>query len=233
MENAIIKLKNVTINYDDKNLLYGVDFKVFPRELVYLIGSVGSGKTSLLKTLYAELKPQQGIVKVSGFDVSNIKQRHIPYLRRRLGIVFQDFQLLIDRNVHDNLKFVLDATGWKNEEEKNQRIKEVLQKVDLPEKEFNFPHELSGGEQQRVVIARALLNKPEIILADEPTGNLDPDNSYKVMHILSEIASSNGTCVLIATHQYDLIKRYPGRVVKIENKKLIAVQDSYEPADYF
>lgn len=232
MENAVIELKDVSLNYGTRNLLHHVSLKVFPRELVYLIGSVGSGKTSLLKTLYAELKAQSGTVSVSNFNINKLKRRQIPYLRRKLGIVFQDFQLLTDRTVHDNLKFVLDATGWKNEQDKQKRISEVLQKVDLPDKEFKLPHELSGGEQQRIVIARALLNKPQIILADEPTGNLDPDNSYKVMQILSEIASSNGTCVLIATHQYDLIERYPGRVIKIENRKLVAAQE-FSHNEYF
>ncbi len=232
MENAVIELKDVSLKYGTRNLLHNVSLKVFPRELVYLIGSVGSGKTSLLKTLYAELKAQSGTVRVSNFNVNELKRRQIPYLRRSLGIVFQDFQLLTDRSVHDNLKFVLEATGWKSEEEKQKRISDVLQKVDLPDKEFKFPHELSGGEQQRIVIARALLNKPQIILADEPTGNLDPDNSFKVMQILSEIASSNGTCVIIATHQYDLIERYPGRVIKIENRKLVAAQE-FSHNEYF
>ena len=233
MDVPVIELKDVSLNYGERNLLDCVDLKIYPRELVYLIGSVGSGKTSLLKTLYAEHRPHSGKVRVSDYWVNKLKRRQIPYLRRKLGIVFQDFQLLTDRTIHDNLKFVLDATGWKNEEEKLKRIKEVLDKVDLLDKELKYPHELSGGEQQRIVIARALLNKPEIILADEPTGNLDPDNSFRVMQILSEIALSNGTCVLIATHQYDLIERYPGRVVKIEHKKLLAAQEFSSGKEYF
>jgi len=220
MNQPIINLQDVSVVNGSKTLLERVSLNIYPNELVYLTGMVGSGKTSLLKTLYAELKPSAGQAYVSGINVHSIKRNKIPFLRRELGIVFQDFQLLPDRDVHDNLQFVLEATGWKNKEDIAFRIKEVLDEVGLKEKEFSYPHELSGGEQQRIVIARALLNKPSVVLADEPTGNLDPESSYRVMEILKNIADS-GSCVLIATHQYDLIDKYPGKVLKIENKTLL------------
>ena len=222
MSQALIELKDISVVYGDKMLLTNVNLNIYANELVYLIGKVGSGKTSLLKTLYAELDTTNGSVRVTDFQVDRIKRKSIPFLRRKLGIVFQDFQLLSDRDVHDNLRFVLEATGWKNREDIAFRIKEVLNEVGLIQKEFVHPHELSGGEQQRIVIARALLNKPSIILADEPTGNLDPESSYQIMELLKDIAE-NGSCVLIATHQYDLIEKYPGRVLKIENNSLIEV----------
>ncbi|RLD82669.1 MAG: phosphonate ABC transporter ATP-binding protein [Bacteroidetes bacterium] len=224
MNQALIELKDVSVVYDDKMLLKNVNLSVKRSELIYLTGKVGSGKTSLLKILYAELKLTKGSARVINFLIDGIKTKSIPILRRKLGIVFQDFQLLSDRNVHDNLRFVLEATGWENREDIDFRIIEVLNEVGLIQKEFVHPHELSGGEQQRIVIARALLNKPLIILADEPTGNLDPESSYQVMEILNKIAQS-GSCVLIATHQYNLIERYPGRILKIENNSLIEEGD--------
>ncbi len=220
MSLTLIELKDLSVVYGDKMLLKDVNLSIKRSELVYLTGKVGSGKTSLLKVLYAELKLTKGSGRVINFLIDGIKSKSIPLLRRKLGIVFQDFQLLSDRNVHDNLRFVLEATGWKNKEDIDFRIIEVLNEVGLIQKEFVHPHELSGGEQQRIVIARALLNKPLIILADEPTGNLDPESSYQVMEILNKIAQS-GSCVLIATHQYDLIERYPGRILKIENNNLV------------
>lgn len=220
MKQAIITLQDISVVNGGNTLLENINLNIYPKELVYLTGKVGSGKTSLLKTLYAELKPSRGQAYVSGLNIHNIKKAKIPYLRRELGIVFQDFQLLPDRDVHENLRFVLEATGWKNNEDIALRIKEVLDEVGLKDKEFSHPHELSGGEQQRIVIARALLNKPSVILADEPTGNLDPESSYRVMEILKNIADA-GSCVLIATHQYDLIDKYPGKVLKIENKTLL------------
>ncbi len=222
MSQALIELKNVSVVNNNKMLLKDISLSVNRNELVYLTGKVGSGKTSLLKILYVELKLTKGSVRVINFLIDGIKAKSIPLLRRKIGIVFQDFQLLSDRNVHDNLRFVLEATGWKNNEDVGLRIKEVLRDVRLSEKEFVHPHELSGGEQQRIVIARALLNKPLVILADEPTGNLDPESAHKVMKILKDIANK-GSCVIIATHQYNLIEKYPGRVLKIENNQLLEI----------
>jgi len=184
-----------------------------------VIGRVGSGKTSLIKTLNAELPLQEGTGQVAGFQLNGLRRKEVPLLRRHLGIVFQDFKLLMDRTVDENLEFTLKATGWKNNSEIKDRIAEVLEKVDLGYKGYKMPHQLSGGEQQRVVIARALLNDPEIILADEPTGNLDPATSDEIMKILSEI-SRNGRAVMIATHNYNLIKRFPARTLKCEEGKL-------------
>lgn len=220
-----IELLNATIAQPDNVIMSNINLEIKSGELVYLIGRTGSGKSSLLKTLYAELPLAKGTGIVAGFQLEKIKNKQIPFLRRKLGIVFQDFQLLTDRNVNENLKFVLKATGWKNKMEIDRRIQEVLEKVGLAQKGYKMPNELSGGEQQRVVIARALLNNPEIILADEPTGNLDPDTSRGIMQILTKI-SATGRAVVIATHDYPLIKEFPGRVIKCDNNELVEVQQS-------
>ena len=215
----IITLENAVIAVNDYIVLSDVNLTVKKGEFIYVIGRVGSGKTSLIKTLNAELPLTEGSGMVSGFCLEKIRRKEIPLLRREMGIVFQDFQLLIDRTVESNLEFTLKATGWKNKEEIKDRIAEVLEKVNLGYKGYKMPHQLSGGEQQRVVIARALLNNPEIILADEPTGNLDPATSEEIMLILSEI-SENGRAVIMATHNYNLIKRFPSRTLKCEEGKL-------------
>lgn len=215
----VITLENARIAIDDHLVLSDVDLAVGKGEMLYVIGRVGSGKTSLIKTLNAELPLQEGTGQVAGFQLNGLRRKEVPLLRRHLGIVFQDFKLLMDRSVDENLEFTLKATGWKNNSEIKDRIAEVLEKVDLGYKGYKMPHQLSGGEQQRVVIARALLNDPEIILADEPTGNLDPATSDEIMKILSEI-SRNGRAVMIATHNYNLIKRFPARTLKCEEGKL-------------
>ena len=219
-EKPVIELKDAVIYQRDKVVLSDVTFDIGKREFVYLIGKTGSGKSSLLRTLYAELPTREGTVNVAGFDLTNIKRKDIPYLRRKLGIVFQDFQLLADRNVEANLGFVLRATGWFDEDKINERIDLVLDKVGLKDKRKSMPYNLSGGEQQGVTIARALLNDPDIILADEPTGNLDPETALDVLKLLLRISDS-GTAVLMATHNYGLIQKYPGRIIKCENGKVI------------
>lgn len=211
----VVSLKDAVIAVDDHVVLSNVNFTVDKGEFVYVIGRVGSGKTSLIKTINAELPLREGSGSVSGFQLDNLKRKEIPMLRRKLGIVFQDFKLLIDRTVDSNLEFTLKATGWKDKVEISDRIAEVLEKVNLGYKGYKMPHQLSGGEQQRVVIARALLNDPEIILADEPTGNLDPATSEEIMRILIDISSS-GRAVMMATHNYNLIKRFPSRTMKCE-----------------
>lgn len=215
----IITLENAVICVDDHIILTDVNLEVGKNEFVYLIGRVGSGKTSLIKTLNAELPLKEGTGMVAGFQLEKVRRKEVPYLRRKLGIVFQDFKLLIDRTVDSNLEFTLKATGWKIKGEIKDRIAEVLEKVDLGYKGYKMPHQLSGGEQQRVVIARALLNDPEIILADEPTGNLDPATSGDIMKILWDISES-GRAVMMATHNYNLIKRFPSRTLKCEDGKL-------------
>jgi len=217
----VISLENALIGINDHIVLEQVNLSVAKGEFVYVIGRVGSGKTSLIKTINAELPLQEGSGIVSGFSLEDIKRKEIPMLRRKLGIVFQDFKLLNDRTVDSNLEFALKATGWKNKDEIKDRIAEVLEKVDLGYKGYKMPHQLSGGEQQRVVIARALLNDPEIILADEPTGNLDPATSEDIMNILFEI-SKNGRAVMMATHNYNLIKRFPSRTLKCEGGQLLS-----------
>jgi cell division transport system ATP-binding protein len=219
-ESAIIELKNATIRQSDNIILSDVNLKVEKNEFVYLIGKVGSGKSSLLKTLYADLPLTEGGGSVAGFYLPIIKRKQIPFLRRKIGIVFQDFKLLTDRSVKENLEFVLKATGWKNKKEIENRINEVLVKVHMENKGYKMPHELSGGEQQRVVIARALLNSPDIILADEPTGNLDPETSDELAELLMDI-SKNGRTVIMATHQHDLLNKYPARTVECLNGRLI------------
>ena len=217
---SIIELANATIYQRDNVVLSDVTFSIGQGEFVYLIGKTGSGKSSLLKTLYAELPATEGTVNVAGFDLTDISRKEIPFLRRKLGIVFQDFQLLDDRDVEANLEFVLKATGWYDEEQISLRIDEVLDNVGLKDKRKSMPYNLSGGERQSVAIARAMLNNPDIILADEPTGNLDPETTLDVLKVLLRIAD-NGTAVLMATHNYGLIQKYPGRILKCENHHVI------------
>lgn len=224
---TIIEFKNTTICQNDHLVLSDVSFSIDRGEFVYLIGRVGSGKSSIIKTINAELPLQTGEAKVAGFDLKKIKKRQVPYLRRKLGVVFQDFQLLTDRSVIQNLAFVLRATGWKNKKDIDARIADVLEKVDLSLKGYKMPHQLSGGEQQRVVIARALLNDPEVILADEPTGNLDPDTSADIMKLLFEI-SRNGRSIIMATHNYTFLKKFPARVFKCEKGTLIEAEQVEE-----
>lgn len=224
---TIIEFTNATICQNDHLVLSDVNFKIDKGEFVYLIGRVGSGKSSIIKTINAELPLQEGEAKVAGFDLKKIKKRQVPFLRRKLGVVFQDFQLLSDRSVVQNLAFVLKATGWKNKKEIDTRIADVLEKVDLSLKGYKMPHQLSGGEQQRVVIARALLNDPEIILADEPTGNLDPDTSADIMKLLFDI-SKNGRSIIMATHNYSFLKKFPSRVLKCEKGTLIEAEEVEE-----
>lgn len=217
---TVIKLKNVSISQPDHMVISNSDFEIAKGEFVYLIGKTGSGKSTLLKALYSDLPLAKGEGSIAGFNLQKIRKRQVPYLRRKLGVVFQDFQLLIDRSVNDNLMFVLKATGWKKKSEMEARIKEVLEKVDLAYKTFKMPHELSGGEQQRVVIARALLNDPEIILADEPTGNLDPETSADILKLLMDI-SKNGRAVVMATHDYAMVNQFPSRIVECKEGKLV------------
>ncbi|MEO8147122.1 MAG: ATP-binding cassette domain-containing protein [Bacteroidia bacterium] len=219
MNEAVIQLSNVSV-YQEKNLILNdISLLVGKGEFVYLIGKTGSGKSSLLKILYGDLHLQQGDGTVAEFDLRKLRNRDVPFLRRKIGIVFQDFQLMGDRSVRDNLLFVMKATGWKDAEAMDERIRSVLEKVGLGTKGFKMPHELSGGEQQRLVIARALVNEPELIIADEPTGNLDPETSAEIMTLLFDIARS-GRSVLMATHNYTLIEKFPSRVIKCEQGKL-------------
>lgn len=218
----VIELKNVAVFQRTKPVLSDVELDLQRGEFVYLIGKVGSGKSTLLKTLYAELPLQKGEAYVAGYNLNTLKTKEIPYLRRKLGIVFQDFQLLTDRNVYDNLAFVLKATGWKRKSDIDAQIAKVLQKVELSDKKQKMPHQLSGGEQQRITIARALLNDPEIILADEPTGNLDPNSSRIIMKVLLNFVK-NGRSVLMATHNYSIINRYGATVFKCENGKVMPI----------
>ncbi len=223
----IIDINNLNIFQGDNLILSDISFSVSKGEFVYIIGKVGSGKTSIIKTLNAELPLRSGEVIVAGYNLEKIRNKQVPFLRRKLGIVFQDFQLLSDRNIYDNLSFVLRATGWRNKKEINDRIVEVLERVNLSYKGYKMPHQLSGGEQQRVVIARALLNNPEIILADEPTGNLDPETSEDILKLLLEISNS-GRAVIMATHNYTLLKKFPARTIKCEKGKTIEVDHSAE-----
>lgn len=222
MLEAVLSLKDATI-YQDKNpVLSDVNLDVLPGEFLYLIGRTGSGKSSFLKTLYADLSLKEGEGKIVNYDLKVIKEKDIPYLRRKIGIVFQDFKLLSDRTVKENLVFVLKATGWNDKEEMNAKIDDVLDKVGMKDFAAKMPHQLSGGEQQRVGIARALLNDPELILADEPTGNLDPQTSVEVMEVLKKI-NANGKTILMATHDYALVLKYPSKTLKFEDGKVFEV----------
>jgi len=214
--NAVIRLTNVDIFQQNQLVLSRVNFEVNKSELVYLIGQTGSGKSSLLKVLYGDLHIKTGEGVVANYDLKKLTTTEVPFLRRKIGIVFQDFQLLTDRSVEKNLEFVLRATGWTNEIEISGRIREVLDKVGLRSKISKMPHELSGGEQQRVVIARALLNNPEVILADEPTGHLDPETSEEIAQLLHQI-SQTGTAVVLATHDYHIIRTHPARILNCDN----------------
>ena len=220
MDNPIIEIKNASIFQRENLVLSDVNLTLNKGEFIYLIGRTGSGKSSLLKTLYGELPARDGIVRVAGYDLTQLKKKDIPYLRRKIGIVFQDFQLLFDRSVEKNLEFVLGATGWTDKTEISRRIDEVLAKVGLSDKRKSMPHQMSGGEQQGVAIARALLNDPDVIIADEPTGNLDPDTTLEVMKLMRRI-SENGTAVLMATHNYTLMQKYPSRIASCKNGTVV------------
>ncbi len=222
MSETILQLKNATIYQGESMVLTDVNFEMQKGDFVYLIGKTGSGKSSFMKTLYGDLQLTEGEGSVVNFDLKSLKEKDIPFLRRKLGIVFQDFKLLPDRTVNQNLEFVLKATGWKDKTKIAERVESVLDKVAMKTKGFKFPHELSGGEQQRIAIARALLNNPELILADEPTGNLDPQTSIEVMEVLREI-NANGNTILMATHDYALLLKYPSKTLKCDENKVFEV----------
>lgn len=216
-DSSIVSLYNANIYQGKSLILSNVNFEVGKGEFVYMIGKTGSGKSSLLKTLYGDLYLKEGNGHVAGFDLKKLTWQTVPLLRRNLGIVFQDFRLLTDRNVHQNLEFVLTATGWKDKVLMKEKIENVLSKVGLKDKGFKMPYEMSGGEQQRVDIARALLNNPKLIIADEPTGNLDPDTTDEIMQLLFNICRDYHTAFIIATHDYSIIQKYPARLVRIEH----------------
>ncbi|MEH6659151.1 cell division ATP-binding protein FtsE [Leeuwenhoekiella marinoflava] len=222
MSTPVLQLQNASIFQRESLILSDVSLSINKGEFVYLIGKTGSGKSSFMKTLYGDLPLQQGQGTIVDYDLKTLKEKHIPFLRRKLGVVFQDFKLLNDRTVKENLKFVLKATGWKNQSEMDSKIDEVLDKVGMKTKGFKYPYQLSGGEQQRVAIARALLNDPELILADEPTGNLDPQTSVEVMGVLQEI-NKNGNTILMATHDYALLLKYPSKTLKCDGNKIFEV----------
>lgn len=220
MSETVVSIRNASIYQGDNLILDDVSFDIHKGEFVYLIGKTGTGKSSLLKTLYGELPLKKGSGDVVGFNLKDMTWKKVPFLRRNLGVVFQDFQLLTDRNVNENLRFVLRATGWEDKKAMDEKINDVLDKVGLKSKGFKYPFELSGGEQQRVDIARALLNSPKLILADEPTGNLDPETSDEIMQLLFHIARDFGTSVIMATHDFIVINKYPSRMLTTERGKL-------------
>ena len=220
---SLIELKHADIFQSNRLILSDVTFSIKPTEFVYLIGATGSGKSSLLKTIYAELPLKKGLGEVVDHQLFKIKKSMIPFLRRKIGIVFQDFQLLTDRSVRDNLEFVLKATGWQNDKDINNRVKEVLRKVEMLDHIDKMPFELSGGEQQRICIARALLNDPKLILADEPTGNLDPETTDKILNLIHDLCA-NGCAVLMATHEHNLLNRFSSKVLKCEDGRLLEIK---------
>ncbi len=219
MEDILIKYDRVQLNRAENIILKDINIEVNRGDFVYVIGKVGSGKSTFMKSLYAEIPVESGDASVFNYHIQDIKRKEVPYLRRKIGIVFQDFQLLIDRTVEKNLEFVLRATGWKSKIDIKNRIEEVLVQVGMKNKTYKMPHELSGGEQQRVVIARALLNSPSLILADEPTGNLDPETGSQIVALLHDI-SSKGTAVVMSTHNYSIVQAFPGRILKCDNMEL-------------
>ena len=227
----MIEYKDVSLEREQQLLLRDVNLHIGRGEFVYLIGKVGSGKSSLLKSLYAEIPILEGDAHVFEFDLKSLRRKQIPMLRRRLGIIFQDFQLLVDRTVQQNLDFVLKATDWKSEADRNRRIEEVLQLVGMENKGYRMPNTLSGGEQQRIVIARALLNNPAVILADEPTGNLDPETGYNIVQLLYDICHQHNTTVLMSTHNLQLLEQFPGRVLKVEDGRVCEVTSSTESGE--
>lgn len=222
MSTTILQLHNATIYQEDVAVLNQVNLSIAKGEFIYLIGKTGSGKSSLMKTLYADLELKEGEGNIVDYDLRTLQEKDIPFLRRKIGIVFQDFKLLPDRNIYENLLFVLKATGWKNKSDMDVRIEEVLNRVGMLSSIRKMPHQLSGGEQQRVAIARALLNDPELILADEPTGNLDPQTSVEVMEVLKAI-NENGRSILMATHDYALLLKYPYKTIKCDQGKVFEV----------
>lgn len=228
---TLIKYQNVDICQKDQIVLKNVNLEIEKSKFYYLIGKVGSGKSSLMKTMYAELPVENGKAEVMGSNLIGIKSKDIPYLRRKIGIIFQDFQLLTDRSVYDNLSFVLQATDWKDRKEMDKRIDEVLSEVGMGTKGYRMPHELSGGEQQRIVIARALLNKPELILADEPTGNLDPETGQELVDLLHRICKEEGTAIIMVTHNLGWIESNPGTVLRIDNGSLVTDEQEDASSD--
>jgi cell division transport system ATP-binding protein len=220
MENNVIEIKNVAVYQGANLVLSNVNINVKKGEFLYLIGKTGSGKSSLLKMLYAEIPLKEGSITIADIELKGIKEKEIPFVRRKLGIVFQDFQLLYDRSVNENLIFVMQATGWTDKNEMKKRCDEVLSKVSLVNKGVKMPHELSGGEQQRVAIARALVNNPEVILADEPTGNLDPETSEGIVQLLKDLTQT-GCSIVMATHDFMVFKKFPARIIKCENGEII------------
>lgn len=230
-EQLLVKYRDVSLSIAENTILRGVNLDIRRNDFVYIIGRVGSGKSTLLKSMYAELPIEEGEAQVFDFDLSKLNRKNIPFLRRKIGIVFQDFQLLIDRSVEKNLEFVLRATGWENKKTIKSRINEVLVQVNMQNKAYKMPHELSGGEQQRVVIARALLNSPSLILADEPTGNLDPETGNQIVALLHAI-SKKETAVIMSTHNYSIVQNFPAKIMKCENMALIDMhQDAIEEED--
>ena len=222
MSQNVLSLRNVTIYQEKNKVLSNINLEVNHGEFIYIIGKTGSGKSSFMKTLYADLPLKEGEASIVDYDLAHLKESNIPFLRRKIGIVFQDFKLLPDRSINENMLFVLKATGWKDKAEMQEKIDEVLEKVDMKASSNKMPHQLSGGEQQRVAIARALLNDPELILADEPTGNLDPQTSVEVMAVLRKI-NENGKTVIMATHDYALIMKFPSKTLKCEGGTIFEV----------
>jgi cell division transport system ATP-binding protein len=226
----VVKVSDATIFQESNSVLYNLDFEIAKGEFVYLVGRTGSGKSSLLKTLYADLPLRQGFIQVAGFNIGSLKASKVPMLRRKIGIIFQDFQLFPDRTVGENLNFVMKATGWKETSKMKERLAEVLMQVGLGAVEKKMPHQLSGGEQQRVVIARSLINEPMILIADEPTGNLDPEVSSGIMKLFQQINKS-GTAILMATHSYGLIRKFPTRVLKCKDGRILdSAKEQFELA---